>query len=390
MLKTYGSRRPLLLCMWLVACSQEGEEAPPVTTEEEEEPTQVNTEEPDKNESEEVEYTYEKLAEDLSESLCAGYMSHSAGNFVTEELQHLLGDETRCANYIREEFQHLTAATAGEINKDSVETCRRFLEEVADMDNNGSLTNACRNIVTGTVDEGGVCAHDVECIGDAYCEVEQEMCGGTCVARSPTGSLCDSANECQASAGVATCVNTCQPEVWRRDAEEDEACGWEYEGGDTLPVRTLCVGNLYCGDAEAEGRVCRKPLQPGTVCSLYDVCAEGACEEGVCVEQSVVREAGLACSEDNFCDPLQNLLCGTENTCESIGDGSEGSNCRVNHVWFDLSRLTCNSGLVCSPLTATCVAPKADGEPCEDGVECQSGFCDPSTLQCINGTEACQ
>lgn len=200
------------------------------------------------------------------------------------------------------------------------------------------LARKCTDYLVGTVAEGDACSEDLQCAGDAECEVPacpDECCVGTCVADPPEpvaqiGEDCTN-NDC---VGGAFCDRT-----------------------GTSPV---------CADRLAVGQACAACVD-GALCDFNFTTQSGNCialaEQGDSCDPST--NLGIACVRtDNFCDPADSV-------CRVRLD--VGETCSPNDD-------NCRSFAICQ--TDSCVQRPAAGEDCVVGgeVDCLG------SLECVAGT----
>lgn len=127
--------------------------------------------------------------------------------------------------------------------------------------------------------------------------------------------------------------------------------------GDDCTV--ACGGGLACVD-----RVCATPLAAGAVCGDSEDCADGLCSGGRCGDPV---PAGGACTSTDRCGT--GLLC-------------EGGRCTGPRSYVcTVGSGECGASTTCaSRFLNVCLPQLGDGEMCNDGRGCSSGFCDFSTF----------
>jgi hypothetical protein len=247
---------------------------------------------------------------------------------------------------------------------------------------------ACRRVFQGTRNTGEACVRNEECADGGRCIIG-DACPGICGPRVPTGGACDADADCDDTNGPVDCdseTSTCKTTLVLPPVGEGEPCWFGSKASvDWQP----CADGLWCAgdevvDSELRHGTCRRTRIPvGNDCDFEeDVCEEGAaCWDGVCQMLIIRREPGASCAEATFCDPFQRLEC-VEGTCESFGDGREGSPCRFHDA---SAHAACEPGFACiitgseDPVTSqtarTCLPPLAAGVPCRHAHECLSRTC---------------
>lgn len=245
----------------------------------------------------------------------------------------------------------------------------------------------CRGIFEGTVPAGGTCRISGECVPGTYC-ANDFQCAGTCTAQVAVGTTCTRDDMCSPNDGVGfTHCNTtaenpvphCVHTTVTARVGEGGTCGELVGEGDEQSY-AVCGPGLFCQFPEgSDTGTCSAPLAPGSTCDGPDLCANGACIDGQCLEVTMSKSPGEACDfeEGVLCDGTQHLACNTDTgVCETIGDGTVGSPCDADDD-FLFGLLTCNTGLYCDHEleTPSCQARKALGAICSDDVECESSYC---------------
>ena len=247
--------------------------------------------------------------------------------------------------------QAITAGTA-QYDAEAARTCLNDLAArgCAAFDEIGPTF--CESAFVGTIEAGQDCSQTIECIGDAFCQVDA-ACPGTCVSRVGAGQPCTSSDECQA--GFFCDVGTCETR-----GDEGASCG-----GGTDPE---CRAGLVCrGEDLAE-------MAPGmcvTTASLLSEPLGGACD----IENLTLCEEGLSC-----------VIVGagaTGGTLECRAAASSGGECFVGSPEMCPVGEYCDANPVAGSFMGTCTASPAEGEPCATtllGANCAEG------LTCIEDT----
>jgi hypothetical protein len=301
-----------------------------------------------------------------------------------------------------------------EYHPEEVASCVALLRETSCREffsTSGEFRELCP-FLSGTVADGEDCIIDFECATPnavcsevTKCDVTDVCCVRGCVPPSPVDGECDEFNDtllcqpgdhcvdngdidyCRSGADGAQCEQfgaDCDPGLWCQDG----VCRPEVESGaacvndDQCPGPETCLGNdldggaveQLCGRSDREGDPC-----DGS-CSGFECVQPSQSEIGTCVP--FLREEGADCSERNcalagwVCDP------GADQCVPRVG---------VGEVCSDLATQQCVFGLFCTnEITeegeGVCSGPQADGEPCEQDRQCESGICggggpDDSTCQ---------
>ena len=228
--------------------------------------------------------------------------------------------------------------------------------DTTDEDGRSFFLVKCRDIVKGTVGDGGACALDAECkSGTCNIPTSTNTCPqGTCMGNAPpplggagaacstssscaVGFYCDFANQvcAELKAAGATCAST-----------NECAYGLGCAGTTTRTCKTLPKLGEACPDG-----VCR---DAGNYCNAANQCAKIGLEGAACAQG-----AGQ-CSTFYPCD-LQT------NKCTKAPGTGEACTGRC----FDVNTF-CDT----TSLTPTCVSTKADGGTCMTNSQCQSDHCD--------------
>jgi hypothetical protein len=297
---------------------------------------------------------------------------------------------------VDEQFALIEARVqSGEITYDAA-TFARCMAEVKSSCALDELSG-CDAAFEGKVALGGPCESDLDCAGDARCNItfsSGDTCPTTsCVARVARGAACDHNGDCSQSAGPTACTsasNSCVPLTYEPNLAEGARCDEAFNANGV--TRRTCADGLACVYEETEGpdqAFCRRTLAEGSDCSESEIpcaggliCLRAAGTEGeTCQSLTVVRKVGGECSVDEDATPL--MLCslmdqlGCDNgKCRKWGDGTAGAYC---DVLFETD-FSCDRGLYCGP-TSTCMSQKAAGADCEDSDECLDGYCDNSGEQ---------
>ena len=279
-----------------------------------------------------------------------------------------------CIDFFKEEgnmdFSKIVAkVNSGAVKYDAVKAaaCIAAMEETGCKIFDLPSPDICEGTFEGTVENGGECTIDQECIS-RYCDI-QAGCPGKCSPQAAVGETCN--------AGESSCVHGA-------DCNGDKCVdftGIIADGESCDEAFQWCGENSYC-----MGGKCQPKLGEGDDCSEYeDACGKGMyCspekDNNVCVTGSIVEEDGATCdpTEGTVCNPLLNLYCHLnyntfEGTCGAPKE--EGDTCldTTEEMYY-----TCGEGLYCkTELTSgTCTKLKDLGESCTTDNECESGYCD--------------
>jgi len=231
--------------------------------------------------------------------------------------------------------------------------------DTTDEDGRAFFMAKCRDIVKGTVGNGGACALDAEC-KSGVCNIPSST--DTC----PQGTCMGDAMPAPGGAG-ATCATAT---------------------GTTSP----CAVGYYC---DFNTMVCTELKAAGATCGSTNECAFGLGCAGMTTRTcKVLPKLGEACP-DGVCRDAGNY-CNGSSQCAKIG--LEGSACAQgtgqcsNYYPCDLSTNKCTkapaTGEPCSgrcfdantfcdtsSVTPTCVTLKPDGQTCTGSSQCESDHC---------------
>lgn len=248
------------------------------------------------------------------------------------------------------------------------------------------VVDAGKDVDAGPRDLGSQCRVDSEC--------KSKLCGSSTILTTTitmnTGPICTTpccnSNECAPSfvcfnggTGGGYCVPA---DLAKRQPPVSGAGG---KGAGTLCVANpecrsgLCTGSpkrcldTCCTDAQcATGNVCRlaEVSAPGPVHTIW-VCAPaaGPASHGdTCVNQSDCKSDTCLPSSGGYCRPA----CSGHASCAA--SGFVGGLCRYNSSGNDFFK-------ACQKTTPAGIA---NGQPCNNDVECESDYCDPELAKCAN------
>ena len=315
------------------------------------------------------------------------------------QLRSLLGSAAACSARVAlhrdagiDDLRRLVAA--GAVRYDPVAAGRCIARAAATCAFEWDRTGACAEVFTGTVATDGPCWRHEQCAGDAYCFQSPvsppQRCPGQCRPRLPLGAEC-SGDGAQCSRrgvegrlmcgrdGSSPPRSVCGELRDGTPAPEGAPCGFVPMGA--VYYEIPCAPGLYCPNSliDHSPATCRRLPTRGMPCSLEVDCWQSQCvpaadlRSATCGDLLVRSRVGERCSPlgtwdpaAGQCNPIAHLTCNAGGTCESNGDGTEGSGCQSGAA----SLYTCNAGLYCDRTTERCRPKKPSGEACEDAVEC--------------------
>ena len=215
----------------------------------------------------------------------------------------------------------------------------------------------CVDVLRGTIDAGGACAIDAECVsGDCSTPIsETTTCAmGTCNGDTPPSS---------APAGLGQrCIPFCAVGLYCDDMTS--VCAVLKSAGSSCEITAQCDYGLICASNGTDLRTCR--VAP----ALGEPCPEFFC-----------RDEGQYCDSATKTCKRYGLLA---ETCTSVGDCSPYYPCNFNMVPAQckpgpklgegcVSQRCWELDTYCDPLTVTCLAQKAAGQVCTTANECANG-----------------
>jgi hypothetical protein len=215
----------------------------------------------------------------------------------------------------------------------------------------------CAPFVQGTVEAGGACALDAECVS-LKCNTltcDGQCCAGTCVGGAPPAFRVAIGGSC---ADGSTCADGAYCDT------RDERCKAVLPAGAPCTDDFQCDYELACFGATP---TCKPLPQRGALCPDGRCRDTGTrCSAGTCV---AVGLSGATCTSNADCS--QYYVCDATNHC------AEGP-----HVGESCANASCfDAGTFCSS-TKTCEPLASDGSPCASGLECASGACDATMHAC--------
>jgi hypothetical protein len=237
----------------------------------------------------------------------------------------------------------------------------------------------CERALTGSVELGGDCNVDAECVGVAFCRREG-ACPGTCSELLGPGEPCDEDDDCEDGLACPDDVGSCTALV----EEAGDACG----GG----VAGNCRADLVCAGADEDlgtAGECktRAEVFSGELGEPCDFDAAELCEVGLsCVVQSIAANGTpeVTCAEPvgsgDACQFGAPSPCPVDEYCDAdiaLGD--------INGTCMPLPEAgepcaevpgtpPCAPGLLCD-VDNRCHARNRLGQPCASDDGCASGNC---------------
>jgi hypothetical protein len=171
---------------------------------------------------------------------------------------------------------------------------------------------------------GAACAANAQC-KSAYCAIDPQSACGYCAPLPKPGDLCD----------------------------DERQCG---------PTGLICVkATQRCAQPKGPGEDCDKE-EP---CLLgYSCVGSGPGEKGICQPEG--KEVGAPCDPKRIaaadCDHAQAFYCDPLTfACAEVLFAHPGEPCGVKPG----AVVACDKGGLCDPVNLICVAPAADGAPCD-------------------------
>jgi hypothetical protein len=251
--------------------------------------------------------------------------------------------------------------------------CADFLA-TADCEDLGRRTDdPCQGVLVGTVESGGLCDSDDQCVGDAYCDRPDVTMCGSCTARKADGAACMIAEECQSER--CAMGGTCQPLV---------------AVGGTCDRDLDCLGRAYCSDTGA--CTAQGTWAVGSPCdSVVEDCGSFVgglyCDPGT-NQCATVAQIGETCTPPGMGGPLCNIF-GYEH-CEETTPGTfecqppvivnQGDDCDI------FAGTKCAEGLTCEDHDNSMTTPNQCITPLQEGATCLEAnpLCD-FLLNCVDG-----
>jgi hypothetical protein len=301
----------------------------------------------------------------------------------------LLGDEASCVLFAersldidpdKREQMRLVGTHGVTIDEAALATCLELSSSCV-VDSN-LQHESCRRAIPGPRAVGESCHSSAECNPDTYCRADDasatDTCAGTCAARKPAESECNSSEECASEGGYYRCdtggsspTGTCQTVTVEAVLAVGDACGTT-----AVATKAACTGDLWCtrGDSQCAELIARDEpcIDDHDVCERGYFCA-GAEGSRTCQPVSLATEENASCDPAvlQLCDLNLGLTC-IEGTCQKVGDGGTGTLCGVDS-------LNCSIGFYCDRESDTCQRRLAASSPCTADRQCESGTCDATS-----------
>ena len=224
----------------------------------------------------------------------------------------------------------------------------------------GLVCGASGCITPGTVEQGGLCAYNVDCVAPFICLWADKPY--RCQPAAGLDEACGYDTDCAEGFSCSDANDVCRP-----------VCDAQTE----CPEGEACSGGLF---AAAGTRTCEPLVGEGGKCSMAVQCDVGlGCIDKVCATAKQVGEDCMEtdeCAPELWCDPSNNLC---------AEDGGVGDACEIP---FLQSNAACQDGLHCmlpcdpnlDGLKGTCVEDLAEGAACERCADDQR----PSVCQLLN------
>ena len=252
-------------------------------------------------------------------------------------------------------------------NGSNVKACLDALanQTCDETDESGRTTpSVCRDFFRGTVESGGDCYVDAECIS-------QQCVGGStgttcllgqCVGNTPPNLAPAQLNQpCTTTAG---CVSGAYCDTLT------DLCTSLKANGEICTQNTECGYGLACGGMTGS-RTCRPLPTEGQPCPDFVCRDEGQyCDSSTA--SPICKKVGLPpamCTSSTQCS--QYYRCDT--TLQQCVQGPTlGMSCSTTNRCFDAASF-------CDTTTFMCVALRNDGEMCTTDTQCKNSNCDTST-----------
>ncbi len=259
-----------------------------------------------------------------------------------ESRMAVLENKEKCISYFSKIMQfigdaEIEAYNQGRIiyNEQKAGACMEVIKNLSCDYNTDLAPEECKNIITGTVEDGGVCNVSEECINGS-CDTTK-TCPSTCQPFVLEGESClDNKNcepgtECLSNGAICVTVKT--------NLAENEECRVGFD---------RCAENLYCN---FNSGVCEPVRKLNESCDWSDACAFGLkCNEseGICLKPEniqVFAENAVECNKfDKLCDYTKEFFC-LDNKCQFFDVFKEKENGESCETAFDCVNGTCVAGL---------------------------------------------
>ena len=242
------------------------------------------------------------------------------------------------------------------------ETCDR-----TDADGRAPII-ACNTFFRATRNDGEACFGDEECVSQ-QCVFSQTSQTGTCLGNTPPDTA------------PAMIGQTCNPVSGCVDGaycDSFDECVALVAAGQPCTTASECAYGLGCSGVTGT-RTCK------ALPAMGQPCPEGLCrDEGLyCSSAMTCQRVGLpptTCTSTTQCSPYYpcDTTAGQCKQGPAIGQPCSGSQrCFADGTFCDTAS------------TFTCVAERANGQPCTSELHCQSGFCDFGSGTCAAPPDVC-
>jgi len=189
----------------------------------------------------------------------------------------------------------------------------------------------------GTLSDGSPCEYDQQCGSTRCARVSGSWCG-TCTPRVSLGGQCD-------------------PSL--RDCERNLVCGAGVGCSGSLPDGGTC--------GETSDMICTTPVPEGGSCATNFECASAlACISGHCSPQ---RRTGESCAGGLECTRQEDVMCKGA-VCSAVSHATPGQACDYTNGITCLASGICKGADGQPNAIGVCVAPLADGQPCNGSTPC--------------------
>ena len=225
-----------------------------------------------------------------------------------------------------------------------------------DSDGRAFFPAKCRDIVKGTVGDGGACALDAECLS-GKCNITSTAMTcpmGTCMGGAKpvpggTGAMCSSSTDCAVG---FYCDFT------------NQVCADLKAAGATCQSTNECAYGLGCAGTP-----------PNRTCKMLPTLGQ-PCPDGVCRDFGNYCNSSMQCAKIGLAGAacMTTVQCSTFYPCDTqamqctkapgLGEPCTGR-CFDADTFCDLSAAT-----------PTCIKTRADGGTCSSNSQCQSDHCD--------------
>jgi hypothetical protein len=231
----------------------------------------------------------------------------------------------------------------------------------------------------GTVEGGGVCLSDAQCVPGFDClQQSPAVCSGICTELSPSNCNPDTLAPCTTSqACLASTSSTGQPVYSCFDFSPpggvNEDCGG--------PFGSECQAGLTCAGT-AGGNTCVVPLAAGSSCTSSAACEAGLGCTGTPATCQALPGAGQSCTTNVGCAHGLNCVYSDDGASSScLPPAGPGDPCTA--LWQCAAPyFPAYSDLICDEAkTHKCITAPSDG-PCSDPLQTGFGTCNPANSWC--------